>query len=159
MALFLSRSIHKVDKKGRVSVPHGFRTVLGGAMDEGLALNVPLSGLACIEAYPFAKLEERIARIDRLNPDAADTQAVAYQWFGSMHVATFDGEGRIVLPDFLMDHASISDSATFVGMGRYFTIWDGKTLAEHDPVARAQARESIDRVPLAGQGAGTERRE
>ena len=152
MALFLSRSVHKVDKKGRVSVPSGFRAALGDELARGLALNIPLVGFACIEASPYSKIEQRIAKLDELPTDEAEAMALAHQLMGSMTHATFDAEGRIVLPDYLMVHAGIADSATFVGLGRSFQIWEAAALAEHDVVTRDVARKNIHmlRKPAAG---------
>jgi len=57
--------------------------------------------------------------------------------------ATFDGEGRIVLPPYLMEYAGITDSATFVGVGRTFQIWEAEALAAHDIATRTVARDNI----------------
>jgi len=143
MALFLSRSVHKVDKKGRVSVPSGFRTALGDELAQGLALNMPIVGFQCIEALPFSKIEERMAILDELPIDEAEAMSLAHQMLGTLAHVTFDGEGRIVLPEYLMDYAGISNSATFVGLGRTFQIWEAEALAGHDITTRTVARDNI----------------
>ncbi len=143
MALFLSRSVHKVDKKGRVSVPSGFRAALGDELVQGLALNMPIVGFPCIEALPFSKIEERMAVLDSLPVDEAEAMSLAHQLMGTLAHVTFDGEGRIVLPDYLMEYAGIKDSATFVGLGRTFQIWEAGALADHDVSTRTIARDNI----------------
>ena len=40
----------------------------------------------------------------------------------------FDGEGRVILPAVLANHATISDRATFVGRGNRFQIWQPETF-------------------------------
>ena len=143
MALFLSRSVHKVDKKGRVSVPSGFRTALGDELAHGLALNMPIVGFPCIEALPYSKIEERMAILDELPIDEAEAMSLAHQMLGTLAHVTFDGEGRIVLPEYLMDYAGITSSATFVGLGRTFQIWEAEALAAHDITTRTVARDNI----------------
>ena len=143
MALFLSRSVHKVDKKGRVSVPSGFRAALGDELTQGLALNMPLVGFQCIEASPYSKIDERIAKLDELPTDETEGMSLAHQLLGTMATVNFDSEGRIILPEFLIEYAQIKDSATFVGLGRTFQIWEAEALAEHDIVTRGIARENI----------------
>lgn len=143
MALFLSRSVHKVDKKGRVSVPSGFRAALGDELTQGLALNMPIVGFPCIEAQPYAKLEERVALLDTLPVDEAEAMSLAHQLLGTLAHVTFDPEGRIVLPDYLMEYAGITVSATFVGLGRTFQIWEAEALAAHDIATRTVARDNI----------------
>lgn len=142
MGLFLSRSVHKVDKKGRVSVPAGFRAALGDKLGEGLALYIPVADLGCIEAAPYAKIDERVAQIERLNPDEFEAIAIANAFLGNMTPAGFDGEGRIVLPPELIDYADISEKVTFVGMGRVFHIWEADRLAAHDLLSREVARKN-----------------
>ncbi len=35
-----------------------------------------------------------------------------------------DKEGRILLPDILVAHANLTDTAVFMGLGRTFQIWE-----------------------------------
>lgn len=143
MKLFLSRSVHKIDSKGRVSVPSGFRAVLGDALEAGLALNKPLNGTKCVEASPFDQIGERFEQLSRLNVDLPEPSALLHQCMGSLAQATFDKEGRIVLPPHLIQHAGIKDSATFVGMGKTFQIWEPEALAAHDIYTAEVARNNI----------------
>lgn len=128
MALFLSRSVHKVDKKGRVSVPAAFRTTLGDALGDGLALTKPLNRRGCIEAAPLSRAYERMEQLANINADSDIHEALAMMTIGSMREIHFDPEGRIVLPPELIDHAGITDAAVFVGLGRTFQIWDQTRL-------------------------------
>ncbi len=43
----------------------------------------------------------------------------------------FDGEGRIILPAKLAEHAGITDRATFVGRGTRFQIWAPEIYEKH----------------------------
>ncbi|WP_299550605.1 hypothetical protein [uncultured Tateyamaria sp.] len=155
MAVFLSRSVHKVDKKGRVSVPSAFRASLGDELAKGLGLNMPVVGFPCIEVLPYAKIEERLTILDSLPVDEAEAMALAHRMLGTLAHVTLDGEGRIVLPDYLIEYAGIRDSATFVGLGRTFQIWDAEALAVHDESTRLMARDNIKLMrnkPVAGEG-------
>ena len=143
MALFLSRSVHKVDKKGRVSVPSGFRTALGDELNHGLALNKPVVDFQCIEALPNSKIEERMTIVDALPINDPEAMEFAHQLVGTLAHVTFDPEGRIVLPEYLMDYAGITNTATFVGQGRTFQIWEPDALAAHDTSSRPAARKDI----------------
>ncbi len=48
-----------------------------------------------------------------------------------------DKEGRIILPESLVDHANLTDTVAFVGMGRIFQIWEPAAAAKE---ARARAK-------------------
>lgn len=143
MALFLSRSVHKVDKKGRVSVPAAFRAALGDLITDGIALVKPLNRLAAIEASPLARVHERIEQLETLNQDSPQHAAIAMVTLGNMRQVPFDGEGRIVLPEDLMTYAGIVDSAVFVGLGKYFQIWNAEALDAYMAEAEAMAAQNI----------------
>ncbi len=147
MALFLSRSTHKVDKKGRVSVPAAFRSALGEALGDGVALTKPMNRQKAIEATPMARVMARIEQLDSLKSDSAQHAAIAMVTLGNMRQTSIDGDGRMILPEDLMAHAGITDMAVFVGLGRTFQIWEAKALDAYMQEAEAIAEESIDMLP------------
>ena len=55
--------------------------------------------------------------------------------FAAAQPLAFDPEGRIVLPENLVEYAHITDSAAFVGLGKSFQIWEPNRFADHgEPV-------------------------
>ena len=72
--------------------------------------------------------------------------------FSDTKQLAFDGEGRIVLPEMLLDHAKLKDEAAFVGRGEIFEIWHPKTFAEHRAEARRRALEKGMTLRNAGGG-------
>ena len=51
-----------------------------------------------------------------------------------------DREGRIVLPEALVRHAGLSDSAVFMGLGRTFQVWEPAAAEQRREEARTRAR-------------------
>jgi len=147
MALFLSRSTHKVDKKGRVSVPAAFRAALGENIAKGIGLAKPLAGQNAIEATPMERVEQRIAQLDTLQDDSLEFAAYAMLMMGSVRNVSIDGDGRMILPEDMMEDVGITDSAVFVGIGHTFQIWEQKALDAFTVEAQAIARESGGRLP------------
>ena len=86
--------------------------------------------------------------IDDLNPfsDAHDDFSKAI--FGQTQQLSFDSEGRIIIPKFLIEHAQIGEHAAFVGQGRTFQIWEPKKLKEYEVDALKRARESLSSLKL-----------
>ena len=128
---FRGESVHKVDQKGRVSVPAPFRRALeegDPAWTEGLAPNLVLiygmpSG-NCIEGYTIAgaaKLDDKISRLPTYSPQRRalerliNTQSI---------YAQVDENGRIVLPQRLRATFGLDTEAQFAGMGEHFQIWE-----------------------------------
>ena len=156
MALFLSRSTHKVDKKGRVSVPAAFRAALGDALGDGIALTKPLNRLTTIEATPMARVMARIEQLEALNQDTPQHQAFAMVTLGNMRQVGVDGDGRMILPEDLMTFAGITDSAVFVGLGRTFQIWEASALDAYMIEAEAMAEENVAMLPKLGAAKAVE---
>lgn len=123
MPLFTSTYTNKVDKKGRVSVPAAFRAALPES-DQCVAVFPSLVSKA-IEGFDYPYLElisERLNNFDMLTSPSLTQDPAAKILSRSIRVS-FDGDGRMVLPQDFMTHTGITDRAVFVGLGRTFQIW------------------------------------
>lgn len=138
MALFLSKYVNKVDQKGRVSVPASFRTALTGQSFNGIVVypSFRFDALDGCGADDMAKMVEQFD--NEYDKFSDDYDALATIFAGSMQLA-FDGEGRVVLPKSLMEHARITDNVAFVGVGTYFQLWEPASHDAHMTAMRAHA--------------------
>lgn len=127
---FRGESIHKVDQKGRVSVPASFRRTLeegdpdwqsGGAPNLVLIYGMPKS--ECLEGYTVAGvalLDEKVARL----PTFSKTRRYLERVLNTQSLyAQVDENGRIVLPQRLREKFELQTEAMFAGMGERFQIW------------------------------------
>lgn len=138
MTSFLSTFENKVDRKGRVSVPAPFRTVLAGESFQGIIAYQSLVNRAAIDAFGRGALEELNRRNFDRTMQSGDFEAVLLGGnsvvdtiMAMAHELPFDSEGRIVLPPSLAEAAGITDRATFVGRGNRFQIWAPAAFARH----------------------------
>ena len=145
MALFLSTFVNKVDRKGRVSVPATFRTVLSQQSFSGVVA-FPSLVYAAVEGSGIDRFEQLAEGIDDLNPFSDEHDDFSKAIFGKAHQLPFDGEGRIIIPENLLAHAGITERAAFVGQGRRFQIWEPSLFAKHE--AEAVDRAKRDRATL-----------
>jgi MraZ protein len=145
VALFLSTYVNKVDRKGRVSVPAGFRTALAGQSFAGIVCFRSFK-TAAIEGSGIDRIEEMSARLDGLDQFSEDYEIIA-SIFSDSQQLPFDGEGRVVLPEDLAAHAGITDSAAFVGLGRTFQIWEPEAHKRHQADMRDRARRQGTTLP------------
>jgi MraZ protein len=140
---FRGESVHKVDQKGRVSVPASFRRTLedgdpdwqpGGAPTLVLIYGMPKS--ECLEGYTVegaAKLDEKVSRL----PTFSKTRRYLERVINTQSLyAQVDENGRIVLSQRLRERFGLDSEATFAGMGERFQIWA--------PAAYAADMESLD---------------
>jgi MraZ protein len=145
MAVFLSTYEMKVDRKGRVSVPAPFRTVLAKQSSEGTA-----SGLVIFRSLQFSTLEacspehmEKLAAdLETMDLPPEERDRIEMTIFGDSIHLTLDPEGRILLPQQLLDHANIAETAAFVGRSKIFQIWSPEALKSHANEARVQSKAS-----------------
>jgi len=135
MPLFLSTHANKVDKKGRISVPAPFRATLVGQTFQGVVL-FKATGYPCLEGFDFGTMDELSQRLDHFDLFSNQQDDLATAIFGEAVQCPFDGEGRIGVPQALLDFAGIDEGATFVGLGRKFQIWDTVAFEARRAVAR-----------------------
>lgn len=161
MALFFDSHVHKIDGKGRVSVPAQFRAALLGQSFAGIiAFPSFRESYQAVEACGMDRMELLSASLDRLDPFSDERDDLAAVIFGAAVPLPFDGEGRILLPDHLREHAGIAEQAAFVGCGRTFQIWRPDAYSAFANEARQRARDarvSLRLDPPGGGGPGDER--
>jgi len=126
---FIGRYLNKVDKKGRVSVPAGWRPSLISKDFSGIIAQSSLSEKA-IDAYPRDYLELLQGKLDLNDPLLEENEYESTVIFGGS-VLSFDSEGRVVLSDSLRNEINIASEALFVGMGRRFRIWNPNIFNEY----------------------------
>lgn len=150
MALFLSTFINKVDKKGRVSIPAQFRSVLTDSSFNGVVA-YPSFVHPCIEACGIDRIERLSESIDSLDPYSDERDAFAATILGGSVQLAFDGEGRVMLPEELMQDAHISSHACFVGKGATFEIWEPDSFKVYSEKARDLAQRERAKLRLTSQ--------
>jgi MraZ protein len=139
VAVFLSTFENRVDRKGRVSVPAPFRAVLDSQASSGIIL-YPSFKHPCIEGSGDERIQEIVDSIDALeafSDDAENLQTI----LADARQLTVDSDGRIVMPQELIEYARLDGVATFVGTGKGFQIWQPAAFIEHRERNRARARE------------------
>jgi MraZ protein len=151
MSMFMSTIEGKIDAKGRVSVPAVFRAAIiaqtgviptGSVAQPHSIFVYPSFTENTIEGGGIHLSQSYNQMVDRLDPFSEEYEAMASVLFGDSHTLTFDADGRVSLPDALLQHAEIDKSLCFVGMGSKFRIWNPEAYAAHRAKARATALEN-----------------
>lgn len=155
MTLFISTYTNKLDKKGRISIPAQFRAVIASNTN---AYN-NFSGIVayasfvnkCIEACGMDRIMQISSSIDNLDPYSDRRDAFATTILGGSVQLAFDSEGRVSLPEHLLDIAGIKEQAIFVGKGQTFEIWNPDTFNEYYDKAREIAKKERASLHLSPQ--------
>jgi MraZ protein len=147
--LFLSTFVNKVDRKGRVSVPATFRSTLATHRHPNQVVLMPSFKYEALDGTGSDHLTEMMEGLNTLDQysDRRDDLALV---FAESRALQIDGEGRIVLPEDLKDHAHISEEVAFVGLGTMFQLWEPGRFNRHRVEARERSRRSGVTLPSSG---------
>jgi len=135
---FMGTHHSRVDAKGRMSVPAPFRTALrAGSPDGGAALVLrPSHKHPCIEGWPAEAFQALAASFDQFDFFSADQDDLTTALYADAWPVEPDKEGRIIVPDSLVQHAGLTESVVFMGLGRLFHIWEPQAAARRIATAR-----------------------
>lgn len=138
MERFLGRHPKRIDAKGRVSIPAGFRAVLTRDGFEGLFCVRALWEPA-VEAGGHALIRQIDAAVAAHDAFSAEHLHLATTLMGAGDTLTIDGEGRIVVPEWIRAATGVEDEIVFVGLGQKFQLWAPAAFADYEAKARAAA--------------------
>lgn len=148
---FYGQYRHSVDEKGRVSIPAAFRYLLMGQRGS-FFLNRGFE--ACIIAYPEEKWGRVVDMVNSAPLDDENTRWFKRQFFSGAKEVSTDQQGRVLLPQFLKDHARITSDVVVVGVADYVEIWDAATWdksVEERMSSYARAAERVIQSAIAGR--------
>ena len=148
---FRGESHHKVDAKGRVSIPASFRRVLEAGdpeWTEGLNPNLVIvygdhrrSYLECYTMQAISEVDDKIASLPR---GSIERRMLQRMFHGQSFPTNVDETGRLVLPAKLRAKIDIENEAFFIAAGDTFQIWKPETY-EEDELAKTEAW--LDELP------------
>jgi len=119
---FLSYSLHRVDKKGRVSVPSNYRAYLMSREMTSFVCFPSLLG-PWLQAVTPKQMQAFMGRQNPLGAFGGEVEAYSTLICSQAMEMIPDSDGRIVLPPELLAHAAIDEDIAFVGQGSYFSLW------------------------------------
>ncbi|MGB5556571.1 MAG: division/cell wall cluster transcriptional repressor MraZ [Paracoccaceae bacterium] len=148
---FRGESQHKVDSKGRVSIPALFRRVLeAGDPDwtEGLRPQLVIvygdHRRKYLECYTIEAIDEVDAKIGKLPRGSQKRRMLERLMHGQSFPTEVDGDGRLVLPQKLREKIGLGDEAFFIASGDTFQIWKPETYESEE---LAKTEEVLDALP------------
>ena len=119
--MFIGRYQHNIDDKGRLAVPVKFRQKLnaGAVVTRGLD--------SCLFLFSAEEWKKMADKLMNLPISQAKTRAFARLMLAGAFEVDFDSQGRINLPDYLMQYAGLKKKAVVAGLYNRIEIWDDKT--------------------------------
>lgn len=121
--LFLSTYVNKIDKKGRVSVPSQYRSIISEKKFNGIIMYESLNNES-LEACGIDRIEAIYSMIDKIDPYSEERDALSLAILAGSVQLLFDTEGRINIPCDIVEKFNFQDQICFVGKGEIFEIWE-----------------------------------
>ncbi|MGE5546143.1 MAG: division/cell wall cluster transcriptional repressor MraZ [Solirubrobacterales bacterium] len=130
-----------------MSVPATFRATLSQLPFQGIVAYRSFT-TTCVEGCGIdfmQRLSDSAEEFAAFSPEQEDITALI---FADARQLAWDPEGRIVLPEDLIAHAGLSETAAFVGKGKTFQIWEPEAYKAVQAEVRARALQSRPTLPL-----------
>ena len=140
---------HTIDAKGRLSIPSGFRVELQ-SQDDRPPFVTNLVDCPALGLFPHARwleIEERLASMSQMQPEL---QAVRRMLVSGAEECPLDGQGRILVPPHLREHAGLEREVTIAGVGSRIEVWDKARFEEEMSRTRERAHEISSIAAQAG---------
>ena len=112
----------KIDEKGRLKVPNGFRVVIQDAHGRELFVT-SLSGES-VRIYPmpvWLEIERRLAQMPSTHP-ARQKFLDRVNFYGQ--VSEFDPQGRVLIQPRLRDSALMTGDVDVLGQQNFLEVWN-----------------------------------
>ena len=138
---------HTLDAKNRLTVPARYRA----ALSDGVVLAMPVDLKPCVGVWRPEEYDSytrrALAELRPLSPRLAELERFFY---GSSQDAELDAAGRIMVPGFLGQHASLAKEVVVVGVGDRLELWDKGAWNEHRSTLLSGVAEVTARADDAG---------
>jgi MraZ protein len=118
----------RVDDKGRLKVPAGFRVLV--EQQYGSELFVTSVTGEYVRVYPMAvwlEVERRLAEVPSANP-SKQRFLDRVNFFGQ--AVAMDRQGRVLLPQLLRESAAMAGEVSVLGLQNHLAVWNLKRLQE-----------------------------
>ncbi len=109
---------HSMDEKGRMIIPAKFREALGKEF-------ILTRGIEnCIYVYPKQAFEKIAEKLNNLPFTKKNARSFARFFLSGAQEVELDKQGRILLPEPLLQYASLKKNSVIIGAGERLEIWD-----------------------------------
>lgn len=114
--MFIGQYHHNLDDKGRLTIPSKIRYEL----KDNFIVTRGLDG--CLFIYPNSTWQNIMSKYENL-PNTKDTRNFMRFFLSSASITNVDKQGRINIPEILLNYADITKECVIIGVGDRVEIW------------------------------------
>jgi MraZ protein len=118
----------RIDEKGRIKVPNGFRTLVEAQY--GPELFVTSVTGEYVRLYPmpvWLEIERKLAAVPSTNPSKLRFLD-RVNFFGQ--TVAMDKQGRVLIPQVLRETAAMAGEVSVLGLQNHMAVWNRRRLEE-----------------------------
>lgn len=134
--MLLGEYQHTIDEKGRMAIPAKFRKSLASGVV------VTKGSEECLYLYPVEEWTKLADKLSHLPITQADARAFSRLMLAGASHAEIDGQGRVLIPDYLRTYAGIGEKAVIIGLYNRAEIWEEEKWQRY----RASIEEKGDEI-------------
>ncbi len=113
-----------LDGKGRVVLPSPFKKEMGDALEVTFVVEKDVYD-KCLNIYPHATWLMKVEQLRRrLNPENPVHSQMLSRYYEEIVKLTMAENGRLNIPDLMLEYAGITKEAVFTGQGTRMRLWE-----------------------------------
>ena len=113
-----------LDGKGRVVLPSPFKKEMGDALEVTFVVEKDVYD-KCLNIYPHATWLMKVEQLRRrLNPENPVHSQMLSRYYEEIVKLTMAENGRLNIPDLMLEYAGLTKEAVFTGQGTRMRLWE-----------------------------------
>ncbi len=120
--MFMGEFHHNIDDKARIVMPSKFREELGNTF----VITRGLEG--CLFVYSNNEWSELVSRLRKLPFTKKDARAFLRFFLSGAQECSFDKQGRIAIPQALVNYANLKKECVVIGVNDRLEIWSADSF-------------------------------
>tara|TARA_Y100001960_G_C14279984_1_gene636382 strand:- start:82 stop:531 length:450 start_codon:yes stop_codon:yes gene_type:complete len=119
-----------IDQKNRLSIPAKYRKALDLSNDKTFVLTRGFD--ACLFLYPLDEWKQVENQLSSLSSIRGKHRNFIRSIVRYANYVQYDSQGRIQIPDSLLEYANINKNITVIGVIKKIELWDQNTLEKYE---------------------------
>jgi MraZ protein len=131
---------YQLDDRNRVAIPPRYREdfAAGGIITKGVE--------RCLQLYTIDGYEEREAVLRSVPSETEEGRKARRAFSGNAFDAQKDNQGRVLIPQSLIDYAGLDSQVVVVGAMECLEIWDRSLWQEQQPDLDETVRDVLQKI-------------
>lgn len=142
--MFIGEYSHSIDDKGRLAIPAKFRR----AFEKGAVITRGLDH--CLSVYPREEWQALAEKLAALPVSRKENRAYARLTLAGAWDAALDSQGRVILPEYLRQYATLAKHVTLAGLYNRVEIWDEDAWHTYRAAAETDSEQIAESLADAG---------